>query len=251
MKLTAVATNAFITFVVLAAVAESRADIIAFTTDFNCASPGQFSGCANSIEGVQGYGGLGTEGNKFSGDFLRNSSSGNPATPTVLTLAGLPSHTGIKISFLLAVIDSWDGEDTASPFDPDFFNVRVDGNLIFSATFLNSSKAGPQGYRPAPGVELARRVQLGFNTDDFDHLDSAYDLGLDPTFGNIPHTSPNLTIEWFASGSGWQGDSDESWAIDNVQVRLLGTAVPEPSPLLLMLIASAGIIAATHHRQTR
>jgi len=45
-------------------------------------------------------------------------------------------------------------------------------------------------------------------------------MGLDPVFQNIPHTAGTLTIEWFAGGSGWQGGSDESWAIDNVEVIL-------------------------------
>ena len=66
--------------------------------------------------------------------------------------------------------------------------------------------------------------------------DSAYDLGLDPVFQNIPHTGATLTVEWFASGAGWQGDNarfgetqDESWAIDNVRVDLNGVHAPLPS----------------------
>ena len=31
-----------------------------------------------------------------------------------------------------------------------------------------------------------------------------------------------MTIEWFASGAGWQGSYDESWAIDNVEVIASG-----------------------------
>jgi hypothetical protein len=40
----------------------------------------------------------------------------------------------------------------------------------------------------------------------------------DSAFQNISHTSSTLTVEWFTSGGGWQGGTDESWAIDNVVV---------------------------------
>src|SRR5262249_49353682 len=70
------------------------------------------------------------------------------------------------------------------------------------------------------GVELARRVDLGFTKNSFSY-DSAYNVGLDSAFSNIPHTSSSLTVEWFASGAGWQGGSDESWAIDNLEVIVI------------------------------
>ena len=45
----------------------------------------------------------------------------------------------------------------------------------------------------------------------------------------IAHTSDTLTIDFFASGSGWQGGNDESWAIDNLQVTThLSTPICEP-----------------------
>lgn len=62
---------------------------------------------------------------------------------------------------------------------------------------------------------LAQYVDLGFL--DFEP-DSGYDLGPEPALQAIPHAASALTIEWFASGDGWQGSHDESWAIDNVEV---------------------------------
>ena len=50
--------------------------------------------------------------------------------------------------------------------------------------------------------------------------DSGYNMGLDPTFDRIPHTANTLTIEWFASGGGWNGGVQESWAIEDVEVIL-------------------------------
>jgi hypothetical protein len=52
-------------------------------------------------------------------------------------------------------------------------------------------------------------------------------MSLEPAFENIPHTSSTLTVEWFASGAGWQAGDDESWAIDNVEVIVKGDPVGE------------------------
>lgn len=185
---------------------------------------GQFAGTATK-EPVQGYAVHG-----FSGNLLRNDSQ--PAERTTLTLEGLPEHDSIDLRFLLAIIDSWDGSQQAGQsFAPDVFNVSVDGNLIFSETFVNSSSAGnTQSYVAPLGVELGRFQQLGFNQSGFDYLDSAYNLALDPAFQNIPHTASTLTVEWFAGGSGYEGSVNESWAIDNVEVVIdKAEVVPPPT----------------------
>ena len=193
---------------------------------------GGFSG-AGSTTSVQGYTGLGTAGDQFGGDFLINGTPGNPAPSTVLTLSGLPDHDRIDLNFLLAIIDTWDGD--GFPPDPqqapDFFNVRVDGVLVFSESFANAGSTTGQSYEPPPGAELANGVQLGFRVLNVNDFDDAYDMGADPTFQSIPHTASSVTIEWFASGSGWGGgiSTDESWAIENVEVEVRG---PEALPAL-------------------
>ena len=220
-----------------------------FSFDFDTGISTQWSGITN-LESVQGYAGLGSGSNVFSENFLRNETGGyamsppyqsNPGTPTVLTLTGLPAHTSVSLGFLLAVIDSWDGNSndkiSGYPVGPDYFNVTADGNLIFHETFSNFP-GGSQTYQGAMlGSGLSAR---GFNST---WLDSAYDLGLDAAFQNIPHTGSTLTVEWFASGAGWQGDNlrfggtqDESWAIDNVRVDLNG--VPAPLPPSASLLGS-------------
>ena len=157
-----------------------------------------------------GYSGIGA----FSGNFLRNDTGGNPAAATTLTLNGLPSHSSVGLSFLLAMIDSWDGDD--STWGPDFFNVKVDGVPIFNETvafYANQYNPGTdQSYHPLSQVILSE-----------DPI--AYDMKFDPAF-TFPHSANTLTIEWFASGGGWQGDDDESWAIDNVEVIL------DPEPIV-------------------
>ena len=172
-----------------------------------------------TTEPVQDYGGVGS----FGSDFLRNTTGGAPiGTPgelTRLTLTGLRKHNSIDINFLLAIIDSWDGSLPGSPppggdfYHPDIFNVRVDGIVVFDESFGFNVPT----FVPPPGVLLDEYSVLGFNGD---WNDAAYDMGLNPTFDNIPHTARTLTIEWFADGAGWQGGDDESWAIDNLEIIL-------------------------------
>jgi serine/threonine protein kinase len=185
--------------------------VTVFSTDFNSGVPPEFSGVVIT-ESVQGYQGIGTGTNVFGGDFLRNSSI--PPSPTTLTLTDLPAHTSIDLHFLLAIIDSWDGTDAGG----DTFTITVDGQTVFTEVFDNIG--GVQSYNPPSGVELVRRVESGFRDIDDHDQESGYDMGNDPTLANIPHTSNTLTIQWYASGSNWQGGSDESWAIDNLEVIL-------------------------------
>ena len=182
-------------------------------------------GGITSTESVQGYDGIGSSGNTFGGNFLRNTSGtpwGVPGSPTTLTLTGLPPHGSVDISFLLAIIDGWDGTEpgggpgACTDCHPDIFTVTVDGVPVFSEAFGFN---GPV-FVPPLGVLLTESVPLGFNSD---HDDAAYDMGLNPTFDNIPHSANSLTIEWVASGDGWQGGDDESWAIDNLEVILYST----------------------------
>jgi hypothetical protein len=201
-----------------------------FSTDFEAGVPAEFSG-AGTRTATAGYSAHG-----FEDFYLRNATTGNPAASTVLTLAGLPVHTDIAITFDLAIIDSWDGSTPlGGTVPPDFFNVRVDGNLVFSHTFDNFNLAD-QTYPDAPivfGSNLAHTA--GFP-------DSAYGISL-----VLPHSSSNLSIEWFASGAGWQGGADESWAIDNIRVVVRGEGTPVPetgSALLLLGISTLALIGA-------
>lgn len=223
--------------------------ITAFSTDFNANVPPEFSG-VRTTEPVQGYAGLGAGTNVFSGNLLRNDTGEflvAPGSPTILTLTGLQPHNSINLKFLLAIIDSWDGN--SPEFEPDVFNVTVDDKLTFSESFTNiittdvtteHTASYPNPTTPAD-VVLAREVQLGFNVDEPSWLDSAYDMGLEPAFQAIPHTASSLTVEWFANGAGWQGDLDESWGIDNVAVELNTAAqVPEPGTMALLVVGLAG-----------
>jgi len=190
------------------------ASVTVFSSNLDGAVPGQFSGITTT-EPVQGYSVIGG----FGGNFLRNQVA--PPSPTTLSLTGLACHTSVDINFELAIIDSWDGIG-GNP-GPDTFTVDVDGNNVFSQIFESAS--GTQTYEnPQTPITLAFKQALGFNGG---WLDSAYNMDLEPAFHNIAHTSNSLTIDWVTLPSGWQGGTDESWAIDNVEVILNG--IDDPS----------------------
>ncbi len=218
-----------------------------FTTNFDTGVPTQFSGITTTA-GVQGYAGLGTAPNVFAMNLLQNDSGGTrgapgsiPTSPTTLTLTNLPTHTSIDINFLLAIINSWNGLNAAN-FGMDFFNVSVDGTMLFHDSFDNVSATGvDQGYVAPPGVQITPRplTDLGFPSPST-IFDSAWNLGLDPLFDNIPHTASTLTIDLFADGPGYEGSDSESWGIDNFEVILNGIPIITTAISNDTLLGSAG-----------
>ncbi len=231
-----------------AAVSTALISSTVFATNFDGGLPTQLSG-TTTVTGVLRYAGLGTGTNVFGGNLLENATGGTvaapgsiPQTATTLTLANLPTHTSIDINFLLAIINSWNGLNAAANFGMDFFNVRVDGTRLFRGAFDNITATGvDQGYLPPAGVQLTPRpfMDLGFPSPSAT-LDSAWNLGLDPLFNNVPHSANTLTIDFFADGPGFEGGTDESWGIDNLEVILNG--VPTVTTLVSndTLLGSAG-----------
>jgi len=201
--------------VVMAAAFDSVAvaQAVVFQTDFDAGVASEIDPGAAAAEGVQGYAGLGHPGNQFGGLFLR-SPTGNVVT---LTLDGLPAHDAVSVRFLFAAIDSLDGTGVFP--EGDFLRVTVDGTQVFRESFANATASQDQSYVPPPGGELAHRVNLGFTQGSF-YLDSAYDLGLDPVFIDIPHAGPTMTITWEIEGPGIQPLADESWAMDRLEVSV-------------------------------
>ena len=237
----------------LCAVSATTAEVIVFNTDFESGIPSGKSG-TGSLAGVQGYSGLGLGADVFAGNFLRTEAGNGVANGITLSLSGLPTHSSIDIDFLLAVIDSWDGVGDRH-HGPDGFAVSVDGMTIFSTVFQNSG-SGTQTYVPPAGVQLARHANLGFAVPGPSNFfrDSAYNMGLDPTFSSIAHTSSSLTVSWFRN-SGLQINSptfvDESYAIDNLRISLNGTsaAVPEPSSVASLTLLAVLAFAFRKRRE--
>lgn len=232
----AVTAVACVICLTLGASAAKATPQLVFSEGFSSGTaPAQFSG-AGSVVDAQGYKGSGG----FADNFLRNDSGLVPNTtsgsPTVLTLTGLPAHDSINLDFLLAIIDSWDGN--ALDYGPDSFNVTVDGTSIFSETFTNFPSFDTQTASTANRVIAP--TGLGFNSS---YPDSGYDMGQLAAFQNIPHTASTLTVEFFASGPNWGGGLDESFAIDNVQVTVNTASVPEPGTTALLAIGLTAVLA--------
>lgn len=177
-------------------------------------------------ESVQGYSAVAG----FSGNLLRNATTGNPASYTTLTLSNLPTHTSIDINFLFAFIDSWDSTN-GSPA-PDWFNVKVDGVSVLQITAANAS--GSNTYNGTVLDPLTHRGWWG------NYGERAFDMGPESAL-SMAHSASSLTIDFFSSGAGWQGGSDESWAIENLQVT--ANPVPLPGAVLFFAPGLAGLLA--------
>jgi hypothetical protein len=194
---------------------------VVFYSDFESGLPAEMSAPNATIEGVQGWNGLGPVGNQFSGNLLRYTSQS--LADTKVTLTGLPVHNYVTIGFLLAVIDSWDGVE--------LLNITVDGNLVFQNWFQIATGDASSYVAPAGGL-LSSGTNLGFNPGGNHNRDRAYDMTIDPSFISIPHTADSIEISWFITAisgpaaSQWQGGDDESWGIDNVKVEVSTTILP-------------------------
>ena len=233
---------------------------VIFSTDFNSGMPLEFLQMTGSVglTDVQGYSGLGTGSNMFGGSFLHNATGGtvgDPGSespePITLVLTALPDHTSLDISFLLAIIENWDGNTSAGdaqgdPIDyPDFFNVAVDGDVVYSVAFDQQMTDDTYDlladdiYSPADGVQLEHNRKDLFTPNGGNHPiyinDSAWDLSLESRFDAIPHTASTVTIQWYAGGAGYQGGDDESFAIDNVDVVLNGLRDESNATLVVTL----------------
>jgi hypothetical protein len=206
-----------------------------FNTDFEGGLPPEFSAPGCLIQPVQGYAGLGETGNEFAGSFLRYVDLG--ILDTKLTLTGLPPHDHVTISFLLAVIDSWDGTE--------LFKVSVDGVELFSHWFQIAT-GDASSYLAPPGGLLSSGTNIGFTGGTGYHdRDRAYDMSVEPLFISIPHTADTLTVLWHlgavsgGAAQNWQGGSDESWALENVRVEVVSDptgvgGTPEPRTLTML-----------------
>jgi PEP-CTERM motif len=238
-KLATVAAALFLATGGTAAIAATPT--VVFQSDFNGATlPTEITPGAATTTGVQGYANLGPAGNQFGGSFLR-SATGNTVT---LQLSNLPTHDTISLEFLFAAIDSLDGTGTFPA--GDFFKIVFDGATLFSESFANATTDQTQSYLPPAGVELARRLDLGFSGPGGFYTDSAYDLGADPRFSNFAHSASSATIQFFVFGPGNQDLADESWAMDNLRVSVLTkenvTPVPEPGSMALLALGLAALV---------
>lgn len=166
---------------------------------------------------------------------IYNDASGDPAGPVNVTAGSLPAHSSLNISFLLAVIDSWDGDTGrggANP--PDIFNITVDGVSVFARTFDNFDSTDQTA---STANLLSFGSDLGFSS----WKDSAYDFTGVNALLNIPHTANSVNIRFFASGAGWQGGGDESFGLDKLLISVNTSDVPEPGSIALLGLGLASL----------
>jgi len=214
----------------------AHAGTIVYQNDFESGMLGaQISG-PGFIESSGGYSAVG-----FGNSFLHNSSGPlaleGVTIATTITLNNLPQHDSVDFGFLLALINSWDGDNVAT--NPDFFQVFLDGALLFEETFTTFD-AFPQ---TASNVNrILNPTQLGFNGVS-NWLESAYDFTSFSAFTNIAHNSNSLTLSFTAAGAGWSGDTNESFGLDNISISLNGvTAVPEPAMFGIFGLGLLGLL---------
>lgn len=71
-------------------------------------------------------------------------------------------------------------------------------------------------------------------------------MATDPAY-TFAHSASTLTVNWLASGSGWQFLGDQGYAIDNLVVTL--APVPEPTSWALLGLGVAGLAACATRRR--
>jgi hypothetical protein len=184
------------------------------------------------------------------GSLFRNSTTGL----TTLTLSNLPAHTSLSLSYVLAFLDSWDSYQ-GSPA-PDLLAFYIDGVPLFN--FIGDMAVATYTYNNASGsTQLIGGGSLLHEYVQFDvnyfWSDTVVDMEGDPAL-TFAHTASSITFGWQVGGNGWQGGSDEAWAIDNLSVTVEtnddpGGDLPEPASLALLAVAAAGAGAARRRRR--
>lgn len=128
-----------------------------------------------------------------------------------LSLANLPSHSTLTVSFDLFVLDSWDGND--SIYGPDFFLLSIDGDEVVRTTFSNtgSRQAYPDDVGGDHAGATGAREQSTLGYDYYGN--SVYRI-----VRTVPHTKDSVAVTFAASNL--QSLGDESWGLGKVLVKL-------------------------------
>lgn len=161
-------------------------------------------------------------GEQFLGEFGDNWIS--------LSFEELPTHDEVSITFDLYVLRSWDGLS-----EEDSWVLEIDGTPVISTTFSNGESLQawpgnlPYASNPArSGATSNETLGYWYETEN-DHSDSIYRV--ERAFF---HEGEELVLDFAGNHLGEL--SDESWGIDNIEVKISqtppSTTRPEPSLLI-------------------
>lgn len=228
------------------AAASAGAQVTVYSNDFDAASTASFTGPV-STRTVDSPGACASAIINCNGRFL-SSSNGDPFTNETfgLSLSGLATHTGLRISFVYMTLNSMDGDS----FGPDGFQLSLDGTTLINATFANYS-GNVQSYCPATTSPCARHTgaaqvdNVGFNAFGATSPSALYTFSFD-----LAHTANTATYEFITRIN--QSWSDEGMGFDNVTVQALGTTAtttPEPSTYLLLGSGLATLAGVARRRR--
>ncbi|MEC7477041.1 MAG: FISUMP domain-containing protein, partial [Bacteroidota bacterium] len=162
------------------------------------------------------------------------------------TFSGLPTHTQIEVGFDLYVIDSWDG-NYGGVDGPDQWFFEIDQQQLIATTFANNPNAnnnGGQSY-PADGITTFNPIQTGASlllpsAEGPDCCDCGYHTSVYHINKIVNHNSDSVTLHFSDSLS--QSICDESWAIDNVNIRFKNSPTCWLSDSILVDFLSPGCI---------
>lgn len=205
--------------VVLGVFASPAFSATAYFNDFSTAAGAEWSSASLATA---------PSSEKFLGEF------GNT---TVTGSFVLPAHSSVTVSFLLYILNSWDGSGSYC-CGPDRWKFSMDGADQLDTTFSNTDGLGTQNYPgPYPGATVAARTgAFANNTLGYTYYgDSIYKLSF-----TVPHVAAALSLSFM--GSGLQGLSDESWGIDDVKIDYVPAAAGVPEPSTLVMGAAAGLL---------
>ena len=152
-------------------------------------------------------------------------SQNNPRGKTSLSLTNLPDHDTVTVSFDLHIIQSWDGNANWLG-GPALWELSVAGGpTLLRSTFLNVDgyywswsvgQSYPDSYPggnhpPRTGADEINTLGYGF------YGDSTYKLSY-----IFNHNDPSVVLNFLgAAGNGGITDiNNESWGLDNVEVRV-------------------------------
>ena len=146
--------------------------------------------------------------------------SGSTIDHTIrLSLKDLGPHSKVTVSFDLYLLDSWDGSETR--YGPDRWLLAiVDGPTLLDTTFSNwrhflQDYPTPKG-KARTGAAANDTLGSTFGGDSTYHF----------TF-TVPHVSDTLAMDFRSLLFEGAGIANESWGLDNVEVKVEGEGPPK------------------------